>query len=730
MAFMKATNLLQGVLMGACLAGWASLIEAFSVYSLYPYHADPAVWAGMLPLHLMLGAVFGLLCALALPLVTRPKAREDQANLHLGLFILAAGVTLVLLVEARMVWLPVSTSTLSGTALMTFASVLVCSVVAYLVLYRLAASSLGWAFSSFCSRFATVLGLVVLLGLGAISWMMPVRPSLLAEPLQPDSAFADSPNVLFVVLDTTSARHLGSYGYHRATSPRLDALAGEGVLFENAYSAAPWTLPSHSSMFTGMLPNTHGCGWRYPRLGDGRGDAESNSFTNFHTIQEEFAQRGYDTVMVAEKSWLSTKSGTSQGYDTVFDYSIPDLKAQFFTQRFWVRYQTKFGFELPITADKGGSRVVDTALDWIDGHRTRNEDKPFYMFMNLNEAHDPYQPPRELMDRFLQEGVTEEEVKEMLRRNTNKEQREITTGEWEISEREMEIFKSLYDAEILYQDGLLGRLFDGLTEQGMMEDTVIVITADHGEEFGELNHRVGHQMALTDRLLHVPMIMRFPEQLPAGKRVSTMASTIDIYPTLLDIVEHAQGVEEPRITNQILSIEGVSQLPAMQDGVAVRDMIMAHSFNPTPHLMVYEQWDSEYADGGLPDYLSKLMRTIDVLRTQDEKLYMYGDGKRAFIDLSDDPTEMGSEQDLVKPEDAQRARQFENRFDQQITSFQMAHERLVGRLFQFRSLGQDQTAVFNLSKQGLEGMGYTGEGNIEVTVPAEPLTLPPFLEFR
>ncbi|MHC4824035.1 MAG: sulfatase [Planctomycetota bacterium] len=727
---MKATNLLQGVLMGACLAGWASLVEAFSVYAVYAYHADPVVWTGLLPLHLMMGAAFGLLCALFLPLVTRPKAREDQYNLHLGLFILTAGVALVLLVEARMAWLPVSTSTFSGTAMLTFGSVVACSVLAYLILYRLAASSIGWAFSSFCSRFATILGLAVLLGLGAISWMMPVRPAVLAEPNQPRSAFADSPNVLFVVLDTTSARHLGSYGYHRATSPRLDSLASEGVLFENAYSAAPWTLPSHSSMFTGMLPNTHGCGWKHPRLGDGRGDRESASFTNLHTMQEEFAQRGYDTVMVAEKSWLSMKSGTAQGYDTVFDYSIPDLKAQFFTQRFWVRYQTKFGFEPQLTPDKGGSRVVDTALDWIDGHRARDQAKPFYMFMNLNEAHDPYQPPRELMDRFLQEGVTEEEVKEMLRRNTNKEQREITTGEWDITEREMEIFKSLYDAEILYQDGLLGRLFDGLSEQGLMEDTVIVITADHGEEFGELNHRVGHQMALTDRLLHVPLIMRFPDLLPAGKRISTMASTIDIYPTLLDIVEQAQDLEGPRVTNEILAIEGVSQLPAIQDGVKVRDMIMAHSFNPTPHLMVYEQWDPEYADGGMPDYLSKLMRTIDVLRTEDEKLYMYGDGKRAFIDLVGDPVEFGSELDLVKPEDAQRAQMFEDRFDQQITSYQMAHERLVGRLFKFRSLGNDHTGGFNLSKQSLEAIGYVGDDLGESTELAEPITLPPLLEFH
>ncbi|MGB0953634.1 MAG: sulfatase-like hydrolase/transferase [Planctomycetota bacterium] len=730
---MKVQNLLQGVLMGACMAGWASLIEAFSVYAAFPYHTDPLVWTGLLPKYMLIGAGFGLLCALVLPLVTKKKAREDDPNLRLGLLILIAGTTLVLLLEARMTWIPVAVPTLAKGSLLTFAMILGGGAAAFLVLGKIADTSLGWALSSFFSRFATVVGIVLLAVFGLVSLALPVRPALLAEPARAASAPSDSPNVLFIVLDTTSAKHLGAYGYHRATSPRLDALAEEGVLFENAFSAAPWTLPSHCSMFTGLHPTSHGTGWLQPRLPDGMATVDDVVRYDIHTISEEMALRGYDTVSVAEKSWLTFNSGLSQGFEKFFDFSIAGLADNFFLNRFWARYRDKFGSPVVPQIDKGGARVVDTAIDWLDGHRSRDESRPFFMFMNLNEAHDPYQPPADYWGHFLPEGIDIAETHALTPRNNTEGQHQIILGDWDITDREMEIFKSLYDDEILYQDMLLGRLFDSLEELELMEDTLIVITADHGEEFGELAHRVGHQLALTDRLLHVPLIMRYPKQLPAGKRMRTIASTIDIYPTILDVVETAQQLtdDERPFSPDLMSIEGVSQLPAILEDALVRDMIMAHYFNPTSYLAGFDQWDNTRPDGGLIPKVSRTMRSIDVIRTLDEKLYVFGDGQRAFINLQQDPVEQGSEDQSIPEGSEERARFFEERWQRQVTSYESARELLVGQLAWFRRNVKWHNVGVNVdaaSSQNMEAMGYVGSGGGDATESEEPLTLPPILK--
>jgi len=728
---MKVQNLLQGVLVGACMAGWASLIEAFSVYAAFPYHADPLVWAALLPCYLLAGGALGLGCSLALPLVTSKKAREEDFNLYQGILTLVAGVTVVLFLEARMVWVPVDVSTFSPKMLMTFCVILAGAVAAYFVLYRLASTSFGWAFSSFFSRFATAVGLSLVVGISLLCFVLPVRPALLAEPDRADVALDGSPNVLFVVLDTTSARHLGTYGYHRATSPQLDALAAEGVVFENAFSAAPWTLPSHCSIFTGLLPNSHGTGWTRPRLPDGMADVKDLVHYDVHTISEELALRGYDTATVAEKSWLTFNSGLSQGFEKFYDYSLPDLKDRFFVSRFWSRYRDKFGSPAPVPIDKGGARVVDTAIDWLDGHRSRDEDRPFFLFMNLNEAHDPYQPPKEYWGHFLPEGISIADSHELDLRNNTQGQHEIILGDWDISDRDMEIFKSLYDDEILYQDGLLGRLFDGIEELGLMENTLIVITADHGEEFGELDHRVGHQLALPDTLLHVPLIMRFPSQLPAGKRISNLASTIDIYPTILEVIEAEHGQGKPSPTAEVLSIEGVSLLPTIQDDIPVRDMIMAHYFNPTSYLTGFQEWDASYPDGDMVDEVSRTMRSINVLRSANQKLFLFGDGQRAFINLSDDPQELGSAAETIPEGMEERAAFFEERFHRQLASHESAREILVGQLAWFRRNVKWHNTKVNTGAQdgqGVEALGYVGSTDSDGTESSEPLTLPPILD--
>jgi len=728
-----ARQLLLGALIGACLTGWASLIEAVSLYGDFPYHADPLTWAGLLPTYFVVGACFGLLASLCLPLVSRRAHREEDLTLHLGWFVFCAGWLAVNIVETRMS-IPPEHALFSGRVLGPMMESALWPMGAYVLGYFLWRSRFSFVVSSMMRPPSMVLGLAVLLVAALFSFLLPVRPGKISDQRAESPAPADAPNVLFIVLDTVAAPHLGSYGYFRPTSPRLDALADEGALFEHAFSAGPWTLPSHSSMFTSMLPNLHGTGWERPRLSDGTAHSPGLELHDFHTLSEELALRGYDTAGVSEKSWLSNTAGLTQGFHTYYDYSLPSLRDRFFVSRFWARYRDKFGKPAPKQIDKGGARVVDTALDWLGGNRARDEDRPFFLFMNLNEAHDPYLPPAEFKGHFRPEGATEQDFLDLKPHNSFSSHRDVILGEFTPTKLQWEMYKSLYDEEILYQDGLLGRLFDGMQEMGLKEDTLIVITADHGEEFGELSHRIGHQLSLSDRLLHVPLIMRYPELIPAGQRVSSMASTIDIFPTILDVIEtkiQLRWGESP----QLRSIQGVSQLPVLVgDEDAARDFIMAHYFNPAPYLASYEEWDWMEPDGGMPDEVAITMRSIDVMRTKEHKLYIYGDGQRAMVDLAQDPTEQSSEA-LEMPAAAQAlAHSYEQRFQQQLNSSIVAYEKWIGHFAWYRREIKNNTIKIQaVGDQALEGMGYVGDtsGEPQVDLAASPTyQLPPFFRLR
>jgi arylsulfatase A-like enzyme len=728
MVMMNAKNLLQGALMGGCLAGWASLVEAWVVFADFPYQTDSALWASLLPTYLGLGALLGVLCALVLPLLSSKKARESNYNLHLGILILAGAVAVVYVIEARFAWMSPSTRTTSPTALMIFAAVLIGGLALYAGLYYLARTRVGWMMSCACSGLVAVVGLIGLAVLTVGAFMRPVSSAQLAVEQQLPAA-SEAPNVLLVVLDTLRADHLGAYGYHRATSPNLDTLAAEGVLFENAFSAAPWTLPSHSSIFTGLHATTHGTGWEHPRLSDGRATIEGKIAYDFHTLSEELGERGYQTVGVSEKSWLTFDVGLTQGFENYFDYSVPRLIDNMFVSRLkrFGRRGPKGNAVYPNDSDKGGARVVETALHWLEDGRMRDEDRPFFMFMNLNEAHHPYLPPAEYWDHFMPEGIALEDTLPPTLPADPLDEHHIILGELELTPEREAMYKSLYDAEILYQDMLLGRLFNGIREMELMEDTLIVVVSDHGEEFAEIDTRVGHQLALTDTLIHVPLIMRYPQALPAGQRIDAMASTVDLFPTILSVIESQEPDSLPRASTQLLSLEGVSLFGVMQDpSDRPRDMVLAHYANPISYLSGWPEW-KDYLDDPFKFPLAKYIRTIDVLRTADEKFFTYGDGSTAFLRLSEDPTEQSSEFTPIAEDDLGRARAYELRLQQQLGSYRTLHEMLVGHMVLTRSMKSANRA--RDSVQDMESLGYVGTSSGDGTEAESPLVLKPRFEF-
>lgn len=318
---------------------------------------------------------------------------------------------------------------------------------------------------------------------------------------QPSSKF---PNVLLISLDTTRADRLGCYGYHRDTSPNLDALAGESVLYTRAVSTSSWTLPAHASLFTGKFVTSHGS--RYDPKGslvltsviDGPSHWDTyraRRLGDEHvTLARVLRDQGYATAAVVGGPWLKKAFGLDRGFDTYDDDGISTVSGRL------------------------AQDVTDSALSWIEGHveATSEEKSPFFLFLNYYDPHSPYRAPPGFAERYL----TDE-----MRRDPD-----VTNDE----------LNALYDAEIHYMDHQIGRLLSGLRELDLYDPTWIIVTADHGELLGEHGLK-GHGKLLTQVELHVPLFLKYPAGEEQPRRDDGWIQPTDIMPLIL----HRLGIEVP-----------------------------------------------------------------------------------------------------------------------------------------------------------------------------------------
>ncbi len=328
----------------------------------------------------------------------------------------------------------------------------------------------------------------------------------------PAAGPADLPNVLLIVLDTTRFDRLSAFGYHLNTTPTLARLASEGAAFTCAYSASPWTLPSHASIFTGVYPALHAATSEHQVLAE-----------ELPTLAERLRERGLRTVAISQKGWLSHETGVFRGFDQAFDLlRSPRLPVLLEAHDYVSRRMRKKN-------DKGARAVTRSAKGWLRRHGNR----PFFMFINYNEAHNGLIPQEPFRRKYLQElndthwghdrGI------DMVR---------FDLGEITFSELDVEIFGRLYDASVEYQDWRMGQLFDFLRERRLLDETLVIVTSDHGENLGE-HGRLGHALSMADTLLHVPLVVRHPRRIPGGLRVDEPVETRRIgalIETLLDSV--------------------------------------------------------------------------------------------------------------------------------------------------------------------------------------------------
>lgn len=314
------------------------------------------------------------------------------------------------------------------------------------------------------------------------------------------------PGMVLVVVDTMRADHLGVYGYDRATSPNLDRLAAEGAVFENAITQASFSGPSYATILTGMLPQEHGV----------RNHPET-LVPELETLAEAARRQGVRTAAVITHPFLAPKWGFDQGFD---DYRMVEAPA---------------GAAVP-----GGrvEEVVAQANEWL---ATLAPGERFLLFVQVMEPHMPYlpTPPFDTLFGAKREGFTL--MQEVAAAQGGHGAVMFSFRESGYTDADLERAIELYDGTIAQVDSALAELWKGLEAAGRIDDTVIAVTADHGEMLGEHDLYFHHDMSLYDPVLRVPLILRYPPAVPAGRRIASQVRLMDLASTLLDVA----GLEPP-----------------------------------------------------------------------------------------------------------------------------------------------------------------------------------------
>ncbi|HXZ42031.1 MAG TPA: sulfatase [Terriglobales bacterium] len=324
------------------------------------------------------------------------------------------------------------------------------------------------------------------------------------------------PNVVFLVIDTLRADHLSSFGYHRTTSPNIDELARQSTVFENAISPAPWTLPAHASLLTGRLPHEH------LAVGD-----EPLS-THFQSLAESMRSMGYTTAAFSGNIfYFNRRTGLGSGfiYFDDYNYSLADAISRTFWGRVFVHFSDKLGLkEFPVR--QRAEQITRSVFSWIDRH----PDKPFFVFLNFNDLHDPYLPPQPWRGRFS---------------NVKEPGGIIRQGHAypDLAPQQLQGEMDSYDGALAYTDNQVGVLLAGLQKRGLTQNTLVILVADHGECFGDHN-LLEHRNALYRELVQVPLIVRWPDKLPAGLRLQNTVSTASLAATIFELIGGNQSVSQ------------------------------------------------------------------------------------------------------------------------------------------------------------------------------------------
>ncbi|MBI5055384.1 MAG: sulfatase [Nitrospirae bacterium] len=411
------------------------------------------------------------------------------------------------------------------------------------------------------------------------------------------------PNIILISIDTLRADHLSCYGYSRPTTPNIDKLASEGTIYRQNYSTGVWTPPGHASMLTGLYLHEHGV-YDDRRLAD-----------QIPTIATVLKENGYQTAGFVSNSQVGELVGFHKGHD-VFEEVWKGICSKTIIERIirgitW-RIKKKLGH-----LDMGAKRTNELVRNWLE--QRINKGKPFYAFLHYIEAHNPLSPPRSFKNKFL--NIPDRKV-DMDKINKIANNPLICYVEdLHATSEEIEYLKGLYDGEIAYIDGKIGEVVNILKENRIYDDTMLIITADHGEHFGE-HGMWSHVASLHKEVLHIPLIIKYPGGTERIKEVTEYTQLVDIFPTVMEIA----GLTDVAAYNG----SGVSLVCDKENEVRHHEYVFAEWEGRIPYFILEK---SEIAEKDID--LGKFKIQMSAIQDKQYKYIMRSDGTEELYDISD-----------------------------------------------------------------------------------------------
>jgi len=459
------------------------------------------------------------------------------------------------------------------------------------------------------------------------------------------------PNVLIVVLDAVRARNLSCYGYSRNTSPEIDRIAEQATLYTRAVAPAGWTLPSHASMFTGLYPHQHNCHAKNRFLDD-----------KYITLAEILSANGYGTGCFSANPWLSRKYNCSKGFEDLQVWKWQEHVPLFLdaltgeqlaktVRGIVIRMKDRtrkqeLGHLLKhkplqsvlnyvhksLTQARGNQSTAANMLDHVSSAKTEantrllkhwirkqvRQGKPFFAFCNDVETHVPYLPPRRFRYAFFDDNS----------RPTLEEVRfdcwDYILGKVQMSPAAFDTLVRLYDGAIMYVSSVVGDIYGFLQRLGIEDNTLLIITSDHGENLGDHN-LMGHVLSLHETITRVPLIMAYPQGQFRGERMGVPAQLHDLFQTIIRTTGVDFSIPTPSMSLYPPDLTGES-LTLARDGCLFAEYLGNQA--------AIETFAKKYPD---VDYAS-LDYSIEALYSGAHKYTRYGEDERIY-DITNDESE-------------------------------------------------------------------------------------------
>lgn len=432
------------------------------------------------------------------------------------------------------------------------------------------------------------------------------------------------PNIVLIVMDTARRKNFSCYGYPKKTTPNIDKIAEEGILFTNAYTSSPWTKPSHASLFTGTYSIQNKMGFFKKRINP-----------DLITLPEILKTAGYHTIGISSNIWISKIFGFERGFQKFYNtwqffkdpHDFGNVHKQFKSSdiKGKIKILKKFVFHKNISKNLANLLYGKFFYNKYDyGARRTNRiikrlirkesSRPFFLFINYMETHLKYLPPKPYRGVYFKNKT---QLKKALR--VNQDSLKYLGQQTNMTSEDFTLLEGLYDGEITYLDSRIGELHALLKEKDLLDETIIILVSDHGENIGDHN-LMGHQHSLHNTLIRIPLIIRFPKIFNPELNNHPVQIT-DIPTTILDILD----IQNKKF---VLQNRGIPLTKTRNNRAIICEYLHTYPSKETLNRLF----------GNLPQNRGKSDKMRCIIKN-DHKFIWTSNGKHELYNIKNDPNE-------------------------------------------------------------------------------------------